>query len=398
MGEFRPATCQTPTMTDFGTRPCFDGDQDMIRDMIRGWWAREVVPHHPQWEKEGQVSRELWESAGENGLLAMTTPEEYGGPGMGIKEASIMWDEQGYTGCTGPGFAIHSDICGPYVVNWGTEEQKQQWMPDVCSGKTIAALGMTEPAAGSDLQGMKTTARRDGDDWIINGSKVFITNGYMADLLLLCCKTDPEAGAKGISIFLVDTNTPGYVKGKKLEKVGMKAQDTAELFFEDMRVPHSAVLGGDAGLNKGFKMMMTELPQERLLIAGLAVASAEATFEYTRTYVKERKAFGSTLFDGCQTIRHKLAELKTEIAVSRAFYDQCLEMHAIGKLDSPTASMAKYYCTDLQCKVATECLQLHGGWGYMMEYPVARQFVDARVQPIYGGANEIMKELIARTI
>jgi long-chain-acyl-CoA dehydrogenase len=397
--DFRPATSQAERLYDFGTRPIFNSDHDMMRDSVRKWWEKEVVPNHAQWEKDGQVSRELWHSAGANGLLAMTTPEEYGGPGFDIMDASIMWDEQGYTGCTGPGFAIHSDICGPYIVNWGTEEQKHQWMPGLCSGEAIAALGMTEPGAGSDLQGMKTVARRDGDDWIINGSKVFITNGAMADLVLVCCKTDPEArGARGISIFLVDTTLPGFVKGKKLDKVGYKAQDTSELFFEDLRVPHSAIIGGEKGLNRGFQMMMTELPQERLLIAAIGVASAEACFEWTRDYVKERKAFGNNLFDGCQTIRHKLAELKTEIAVARAFYDQCLALHADGKLDTSMASMAKYYCTDLQCKVATECLQLHGGWGYMMEYPIARAFIDSRVQPIYGGANEIMKELIARTI
>eukprot|EP00041_Stephanoeca_diplocostata_P007005 m.96845 g.96845 ORF g.96845 m.96845 type:complete len:440 (-) comp16674_c0_seq1:732-2051(-) len=396
----RPDTCHSDKMTDIGTRRIFNEDHDMLRGMCRKWWEQECVPHHEQWEKEGRVSRELWQSAGANGLLAMTTPEQYGGAGGTILDASIMWDEQSYSGCTGPGFAIHSDICAPYVVNWGTEEQKHEWLPKLCAGDSIAALGMTEPGAGSDLQGMRTTAVRDGDDWVINGSKVFITNGQLSDLLLLVCRTNTEVpkAAHGISIFLVDTSLPGFSRGRNLRKVGMKAQDTSELFFEDLRVPHSALLGGDEGENKGFYMMMKELPQERLLIAAMGVACAEACFEWTRDYVHDRKAFGTTLFKGCQTIRHKLAEIKTEVAVARAFYDNCLELHSQGRLDSQQASMAKYYCTDLQNKVATECLQLFGGWGYMLEYPIARAFIDSRVQSIYGGANEIMKELIARGI
>lgn len=395
----RPDSVQTETMLQIGNRRVFEEEHDILRGSVRNWWETEVVPNHAQWEKDGQISRECWESAGANGLLAMTTPEEYGGYGGSILDASIMWDEQSYSGCTGPGFAIHSDICGPYIVNQGTEEQKHQWMPKLCTGEAIAALGMTEPGAGSDLQSMKTTAKRDGDDWVINGSKVFITNGQMCDLLLLCCKTDTEArGAHGISIFLVDTTTEGFKKGQNLDKIGLKAQDTSELFFEDMRVPHSAVLGGDAGLNRGFMMMMEELPQERLLIAAMGVASAEASFEWARAYVKERQAFGGSLLKNFQTIRHKLAEIKTETAVARAFYDNCLELHSQGRLDSAQASMAKYYCTDLQSKVASECLQLFGGWGYMMEYPIARAFIDARVQSIYGGTNEIMKELIARKL
>jgi len=398
--ELRVPPSAVDDLRAFGTRPIFNEDHDMFREMCRKWWENECVPHHAQWEKDGQVSRELWESAGQHGMLAMTTPEEYGGTGGSILDAAIMWEEQSYTGCTGPGFAIHSDICAPYIVNYGTEEQKHEWLPKICSGEAIAALGMTEPHAGSDVQGIKTTATLDGDEWVINGSKVFITNGQMCDVLVLCAKTDPDAAraAHGMSLILVDTSLPGFQKGKNLEKVGMKAQDTSELFFDNVRVPKSAVLGGEGGLNRGFPMMMQELPQERLLIAGMGVAAAEACFEWTREYVKERKAFGTTLLKGCQTIRHKLAELKTEIAVSRAFYDQCLELHYHGKLSTEMASMAKYYCTDLQNKGATECVQLHGGWGYMTEYPVARAFIDARVQPIYGGANEIMKELIARSL
>jgi len=396
----RPDNSQSDTMMDIGTRRVYNEDHDLLRTMCRRWWEQEVVPNHAKWEEEGSVSRELWASAGANGFLAMTTPEEYGGAGGSILDASIMWEEQSYTGCTGPGFAIHSDICAPYIVNWGTEEQKHKWLPDIVAGTCIAALGMTEPAAGSDLQGMKTTAVRDGDDWVINGSKVFITNGQMSNLLILAAKTDPTAAkpSAGMSLFLVDTSLPGFARGKNLKKVGMKAQDTSELFFDDLRVPNSCILGGDAGLNRGFYMMMTELPQERLLIAGMGVAAAEACFEWTRDYVKDRKAFGTSLYKGLQTVRHELAEIKTETAVARAFYDSCLQLHHEGRLDSQMASMAKYYCTDLQNSVANRCLQLFGGWGYMTEYPIARAFIDGRVQQIYGGSNEIMKELIARSI
>lgn len=398
-GNLRLDNNQAESLMQIGTRRVFNEEHDILRSATRQWWETQVVPFHTEWEKTGVVPRSCWESAGENGLLAMTTPEVYGGSGGSILEASIMWDEQSYSGCTGPGFGIHSDICAPYIVNQGTEEQKHEWLPRMCSGEVISALGMTEPAAGSDLQGMKTVAKRDGDEWVINGSKVFITNGQNCDLLLLCCKTDTEAkGSKGISIFLVDTSLPGFSKGKNLNKIGMKAQDTSELFFEDLRVPHSAILGGDKGLNKGFYMMMEELPQERLLIAAMGVAAAEASFEWTRNYVKERQAFGGPLLKNFQTIRHTLAEIKTEIAVARAFYDNCLELHHHGKLDSQMASMAKYYCTDLQSKTADRCLQLFGGWGYMWEYPIARAFVDARVQSIYGGTNEIMKELISRSL
>ena len=253
---------------------------------------------------------------------------------------------------------------------------------------------MTEPGAGSDLQGMKTTAIKDGDDYILNGSKVFITNGWLADLVIVCAKTDPTKGAKGISLFLVEAGTPGFTKGKKLKKMGMKAQDTAELFFEDVRLPKSALLGKEGA---GFMYLMEELPQERLLIADMGVAAAEACYEWTRDYVKQRKAFGKTL-SNLQTIQHKLAEMKTDIVVGRTFADHCLELHAAGKLDNGMASMAKYWLTDLQNKVADDCVQLHGGWGYMWEYPVCRAYVDGRVQSIYGGSNEIMKELIARSI
>jgi alkylation response protein AidB-like acyl-CoA dehydrogenase len=306
----------------------------------------------------------------------------------------VNWQEQSYAGTTGPGWALHSEIVCPYILNYGTDEQKQEYLPKLCSGEYISAIAMTEPGAGSDLQGMKTTAIKDGDDYILNGSKVFITNGWLADLVIVCAKTDPTKGAKGISLFLVEAGTPGFTKGKKLKKMGMKAQDTAELFFEDVRLPKSALLGKEGA---GFMYLMEELPQERLLIADMGVAAAEACYEWTRDYVKQRKAFGKTL-SNLQTIQHKLAEMKTDIDDGRTFADHCLELHAAGKLDNGMASMAKYWLTDLQNKVADDCVQLHGGWGYMWEYPVCRAYVDGRVQSIYGGSNEIMKELIARSI
>lgn len=301
-----------------------------------------------------------------------------------------------YVNCSGPGFALHSDIVMPYISHYGTPEQIKKFIPAMTAGKKIGAIAMTEPSAGSDLQGIRTNAKKDGDDWILNGSKVFITNGYMCDVVLVVAITNTEAksAAHGISLFLVEEGMKGFIKGKKLQKIGFKAQDTAELFFEDVRLPASALLGE---VNKGFYYLMQELPQERLIIADMAQASSEWMFEETRAYVKQRKAFGKTI-SKLQTIQHKLAEIKTDVCVGRAFTDNCLKIHHERGLDSESASMAKYWCSDLQNKVATECLQMHGGWGYMWEYPIARAFVDSRVQMIYGGSNEIMKELIARKI
>lgn len=327
-------------------------------------------------------------------MLGVTVPEQYGGMGLDVLYSAVNWEEQAYSLNTGPGWALHSEIVCPYIVHYGTEEQKKNYLPKLVSGEWISAIAMTEPGAGSDLQGMRTNAIKSGDDYIINGSKTFITNGYLSDLVIVCAKTDPTKGAKGISLFLVETSTPGFKKGRILQKMGMKAQDTSELFFEDMRVPKSALLGEEG---KGFTYLMKELPQERLLIADQAIAACESVFELTRTYVKERKAFGNPIGD-LQTIKHKLAEMKTEICVGRAFTDRCIELLKEKKLDNATASMAKYWLTDLQGKVTNNCVQLHGGWGYMWEFSVCRAFADARVQQIYGGTNEIMKELIARTI
>lgn len=328
-------------------------------------------------------------------MLCVTMPEEYGGMGLDVLYAAVGWEEQSYANTTGPGFFLHSEIAAPYILHYGTSEQKARYLPKMISGETIAAIAMTEPGAGSDLQGMRTTAIKDGDDYIINGSKTYITNGYMCDVVIVCAKTNPNVkGSKGISLFLVDADTPGFKKGKKLKKLGMKAQDTSELFFEDCRVPKSALLGEEG---KGFAYLMNELPQERLLVGEMALASAEACYEWTRAFVKDRKAFGSTI-SSLQTVRHRLASMKTEICIGRTFADNCLKLHREGRLDNTTASMAKYWLTDLQSKVADECVQLHGGAGYMWEYNVSKAFADGRVSRIYAGSNEIMKELIARGI
>lgn len=354
------------------------------------------MPHHKEWEKAGQVSREVWEKAGECSLLGVFTPAEHGGLGGDLLSAAVVWEEQMYSNCSGPGFSLHSDIVMPYISHYGSNTQIEKFIPQMVAGKCIGAIAMTEPGAGSDLQGVRTYARRDGSDWILNGNKVFITNGWMSDLVIVVAVTNREArtAAHGISLFLVEHGMKGFQKGRKLEKIGLKAQDTAELFFEDVRLPADALLGE---VNRGFYYLMNELPQERLLIGVMAIASCEFMFEETRNYVMQRKAFGKTIAH-LQTVQHKLAELKTEICVGRAFIDSCLQLHALKQLDSATASMAKYWTSELQNKVATQCLQLHGGWGYMWEYPIAKAFVDSRIQPIYGGTNEIMKELIARTV
>eukprot|EP00127_Corallochytrium_limacisporum_P000229 Clim_evm46s7 gene=Clim_evmTU46s7 len=394
MSTLRPEPAQVDRLTALGTREIFDEDHDMFRDTARKFFEERVKPFHDKWEEEGQVSPECWLEAGELGLLGPACPEEYGGAGTDILYSAIVWEEQAYSLCTGPGFSLHSDIAMPYIENYGTEEQKKNYLPRMAKGECIGALGMTEPHAGSDVAAMRTTAKKVDGGYLINGSKVFITNGWMCGVLILCAKTAPEKGPHGITLFLVDGDAKGFTKGKKLKKMGMKAQDTSELFFEDLFVPDSAVLGE---VNKGFYYLMGELPQERLLIADMGLAAGEAMFEITRDYLKDRKAFGKPLLDQ-QVLNHRMVEMKTELTVGRAFVDRCLELHKDKKLDSQMASMAKYWATDLQDKVANECVQLHGGWGYMWEYPVCRAFVDGRVQRIYGGTNEIMKALIGRSL
>lgn len=375
-------------------RPLFGSDHELFRDSVRRFLEAEAVPFHAQWEKDGHVDRALWRRAGEQGLLCSHLPEAYGGMGADFLYSTVVIEEIGRLGLTGIGFSLHSDIVAPYLLHYGTEEQKQRYLPRLVSGELIGAIAMTEPSAGSDLQGIKTSAVLDGDHYVINGSKTFITNGYLADLVIVVARTDPAAGSKGISLFVVEAGTPGFDKGKRLEKVGMKAQDTAELFFQDVRVPKDNLLG-QAG--SGFVYLMQELPQERLTVGIGALASAEAALRWTLDYTRERKAFGKVVAD-FQNTRFKLAEMATEVQVGRVFLDRCLELHLRGELDVPTAAMLKYWSTDLQCKVLDECVQLHGGYGFMWEYPVARAWADARVQRIYAGTNEIMKEIIARSL
>jgi alkylation response protein AidB-like acyl-CoA dehydrogenase len=376
------------------SRKIFGEDHNIFRESVRRFYEENITPYHAQWEKDGQISREAWLEAGKQGLLCMTIPEEYGGLGVDKLFSVIMMEEQARAGTSGPGFGLHSEIVAPYILNYGTEDQKKKYLPKLVSGEMIGAIAMTEPAAGSDLQGVKTRAVKDGDDYIINGSKTFITNGYMSDLVIVVAKTDPEAGAKGTTLFLVETDTPGFSKGRNLDKLGLKAQDTAELFFEDLRVPATAILGGEG---KGFFCLMQELAWERLQIAIGATSTMEAVLDETIEYTKERSAFGRSIAQ-FQNTKFKLAELKTEATIARTFVDDCLQKLLDGELSAETAAMAKYWCSDLENKLVDECLQLHGGYGFMWEYRVARAYADARVQRIYGGTNEIMKEIISRTL
>ena len=375
-------------------RSLYDSDHDMFSDSVRKFIETDAMPHHEQWENDGMVSDEIWLKAGEQGFLCPTVPEEYGGVGADFRYNCIVNEEIGRSGCTGLGWTLHSDIAVPYIVRYGSDEQKQKYLPRCVTGELITAIAMTEPAAGSDLQGTKTTAVLDGDDYVINGSKTFITNGQKANLVIVVAKTDTSAGSKGISLFLVEAGTPGFSKGKNLKKLGMKAQDTSELFFQDVRVPKANLLGE---LGRGFVYLMQDLPQERLSVAVGANGMCQALLELTVNYVKERKAFGTTVAT-FQNTQFKLAELAAEISCAEVFLDRCTELLIADKLDTVTASKLKLLTTDLQCRVADECLQLHGGWGYMWEYPVCRAFADSRVQRIYAGTNEIMKLIIARDL
>jgi alkylation response protein AidB-like acyl-CoA dehydrogenase len=375
-------------------RLLFTADHEAFRDSVRRFIEREIVPRHEAWEDQGYVDREVWRKAGANGLLCLTMPEEYGGAGVDKLFAIVQIEELTRAGCSGIGFGLHSEIVAPYLLRYGTEEQKRRWLPRLASGEMIGAIAMSEPAAGSDLQAIKTTAIRKGDHYLLNGSKTFITNGWHADLVIVVAKTRPEAGAKGTSLLVVERGMPGFETGKRLKKIGLKAQDTSELFFDNVEVPLENLLGAE---NSGFISLMQELPWERLQIAIAAVASAQIAIERTLEYVKERKAFGQAVAS-FQNTRFTLAELQTQVQIARVFVDRCIELLMKRELDTATASMAKYWTTDLQCKVIDECLQLHGGYGYMWEYAIARQFADSRVQRIYGGTNEIMKEVIARAM
>ena len=375
-------------------RKLFDADHELFRDNVRRFFETEVMPHHERWEEQGYVDRDCWQKAGENGLLCVTMPEQYGGAGVDRLYSAILIEEAARFGASGPGFSLHSDIVSNYLLNFGSEEIKQAYLPAMARGEKIGAIAMTEPGAGSDLQSIRTTAKREGDEWVINGSKTYITNGYNADVVVVVAKSNPELGAKGTSLFIVEEGMPGFSKGKRLKKLGLKAQDTSELFFDNVRVPASRMLGREG---EGFIYLMQELPWERLMIAIRAVANAEAAVQWTNDYVHERKAFGKTVFD-FQSVRFKLAELKTEVQVGRVFVDRCIESVLKKELDTATASMAKLWCTEMQGRVLDECVQLHGGSGFMLEYPITRAYADARVQRIFGGTSEIMKEVISRTL
>jgi acyl-CoA dehydrogenase len=371
-------------------------DVAMLQDMATRFLTDEILPEYDRYEKDEIVDRSAWEKAGAAGLLCASMPEEYGGAGGTYAHESAIAEAIGHVGVDGFGIALHNAIVAPYILHYGSEEQKRKWLPRMATGELIGAIAMTEPGAGSDLQGVKTRAERDGNQYRINGSKTFITNGQNASLIVVVTKTDPSQGAKGTSLIVVETDeAEGFERGRNLDKIGLKANDTSELFFNDLRVPTANLLGHDEG--QGFVQLMQQLPQERLLIGAQAIAMIERALAVTIEYVKERRAFGKAIID-FQNTQFKLAELKTEATVGRIFYNDCVARHLEGGLDAVTASMCKLWLTDLQCKLVDECLQLFGGYGYMNEYPIARMFRDARVQRIYGGTNEVMKLLIARSL
>jgi len=375
--------------------PWLDEDLKLFRENVARFIETEMVPHDAKWRKQHHVDRDLWRKAGDMGLLCLDLPAEYGCGGGDFRHEVVMYEELSRRAISGFGQGVHS-MCAHYVYNYGTEEQKQRWLPRLAKGELIGAIAMTEPGAGSDLQGIRTRAVREGDHYRINGSKIFITNGGSASLLMLVTRTNPTERKRGLSLIMVETeNLKGYRVGRVLDKMGMPAQDTAELFFEDVLVPADCLLGPEEG--QGMYQLMGDLPYERLVIALCGVGAMEGALVETSKYVKERKAFGQTIGD-MQTIRHKLAEVATLTRVARVFVDDCIVKLMAGKLDNETASMAKYWVTDTQQQVLDECVQMHGGYGYMNEYLVCRMFADSRVQRIYGGTNEIMKELISRSV
>lgn len=378
-------------------KPAWAADEvGMLYDMATRFMAEEIAPRYDEFEKNEMVDRESWLKAGAAGLLCASMPEEYGGSGGTFAHESAIIEAIGHVGVDGFGIGLHNSIVAPYILHYGSEEQKKKWLPKLATGELIGAIAMTEPGAGSDLQGVKTRAEKDGNQYRINGSKTFITNGQLANFIIVVTKTDPEKGAKGTSLIVVETDeVDGFERGRNLDKIGLKANDTSELFFNDVRVPTANLLGHEEG--QGFIQLMQQLPQERLQIGTGAIAMIERALALTIDYVKERKAFGKAIID-FQNTQFKLAELKTEATIGRVFYNDCVTRHINGGLDPVTASMAKYWLSDLQGKVVDECLQLHGGYGYMNEYPIARMFRDARVQRIYGGTNEIMKLLIGRSL
>jgi alkylation response protein AidB-like acyl-CoA dehydrogenase len=374
-------------------RDIFTGEHEAFRDMVREFIAREVAPHHEQWERDHVVSRDLWLAAGRAGLLGIHVAEKYGGGGNpDYRYYAIMDEEFARAGAHGPGFFVHNDMIGPYLDRLCTDEQKQRWLPGYCSGELIAAIAMTEPGAGSDLQGIRTTAVPSDDGFVLNGQKTFITNGQMCDLIIVVARTDPSAGHRGISLLVVESDMPGFSRGRNLDKIGMHAQDTSELFFNDVFVPRSNLLGSLGG---GFVALMENLPRERTTIGVFALATAERVFELTLAYCKERQAFGQAI-GSFQHSRFVLAEIATELEVARTFTDRAMMAHVAGDLTPQEAAMVKWWNTDLCNRVCDRCVQLHGGYGYMREYQVARAWADSRAQSIFGGTNEIMKEIIGR--
>ncbi len=376
-------------------RPLFSEAHDAFRDAYRRFLDKEVVPHHAAWEETGYVDRDVWLKAGAAGFLCPSMPELYGGSIADRVFSMVMMEEIARAHASGLGFGLHSEIVAPYLLRYGSDEQKARFLPRMARGELIGAIAMSEPGAGSDLQAVKTQARKDADgNYVLSGQKTFITNGWHADLVIVVAKTDPSKGAKGTSLILVERGMAGFEKGKRLKKLGLKAQDTSELFFDEVKVPAGNLLGGEG---QGFIYLMQELPWERMQIAIGAIASAQAAIDETMAYVRERKAFGTPV-STFQNTRFKLAEMQAKVQMARVFVDRCIETLLAGELDAPTAAMAKLTCTEIQASVVDECLQLHGGYGFMWEYGIARAYADARVSRIYGGTNEIMKEVIARSM
>jgi alkylation response protein AidB-like acyl-CoA dehydrogenase len=373
----------------------YEPEHEQFRDLCRQFLAREAVPHHEAWEKAGIVDRAVWRKAGAAGLLGMDVPEEYGGGGQhDFRYNAVLVEEIISAGTTGLGFGLHNDVVAPYLTELTTEDQRKRWLPGFCSGEVITAIAMSEPGAGSDLAGVRTSAVRDGDSYVLNGQKTFITNGEHADLVIVVAKTDAERGAHGVSLVVVERGTPGFSRGRRLEKVGLKANDTAELFFDDCRVPAENLIGTE---NEGFYHLMANLPRERLGIAVVAVAAAEKILAVTLEYAKTREAFGRPI-GSFQHNRFLLAELDTEVTIARTFVNHCVREFNAGRLTVADAAKAKWWTTELQTRVADRCVQLHGGYGYMLEYPVTRAWLDSRVQTIYGGTTEIMKEIVGRSL
>jgi acyl-CoA dehydrogenase len=377
-------------------RSVYEQEHELFRDAVRGFAKAEIAPHFERWEQNGIVDRGYWDAGGRAGLLCPQIPETYGGPGGSFKHNCIVVEEIAYAGYAGPmtDYSVHSDVCAGYLLNAGTEEQKQKWLPRMVRGQTVCAIAMTEPGTGSDLQSIRTRAIRDGDVYRVSGAKTFISNGQHCDLVIVVARTSDAPGARGLSLILVETDRPGFRRGRNLHKLGHLSSDTSEMFFDEVEVPVSNLMGAEGA---GFATLMTELPQERLIIAYQSMASAQRAFDITVDYVRNRKAFGQAISD-FQNTRYKLADLKADLLVGWAFADQCLEQHVQGRLDALHASTAKLWCTEMHGRVVDACLQLHGGYGFMREYEICRLYADARVQRIYGGTSEIMRELISRSL